>query len=469
MLLPILTAAVACVDPATYGAIPDDGQPDTAALQRAIDVAVDAGGKLCLPKGTFQVERTRELGSLMITRGPLEISGSGPQTVIRMTGDGARADWRAFEIRGARGVYFHDFTIDGLEAFNTREQTHLIEVAPGSADITIDHMTLGPMRRPDQAVGQGIGGDCIRLLGKPGAEVSDVLITNTRLFACDRSGVSLQRSLRRIVIAHSTIADTGDQEIDFEPTGKGTIEDVALLDLAIHRNPAAQGGWAIAIGGHGPYPARRVTLADCRIDGGGIRILDAVGVQILRNTIANGARKTPSIIVLRKAADIRIAHNRITRADPGAAAPVLAGSHLHGYAPRGVVFEHNDVHQAGAASVVNLHSVSGVVVRDNRVAYTAPAGSRHAPVVNVTAVLGDVAGVTVADNHVTGDTGAVLAINHGRHRLSFVDVRGNIAPLAARELECRGTPAAFAHVRVAGGARGCGAARPPVVPATRRP
>ncbi|MCW5800914.1 MAG: right-handed parallel beta-helix repeat-containing protein [Deltaproteobacteria bacterium] len=440
---------VACVDPADLGAVPDDDKPDTAAIQRAIDIATAEHKRVCLGRGVFLVERPprrgQEWGSLMIRSGPIEIAGAGPGTVIRMSGSGRREDWRAIQITGARGVYLHDFTIDGLGAFDTEEQTHLIEVVHGSSDVTINRMTLGPMRRPEQQVGAGIGGDCIRLLGRLGAEVSDVTIANSTLTACDRSGIALQRGLRRIVITHDVITGTGDQSIDFEPTGSGSIEDVIMIGLVIEHHPEAQGPDAIAIGGNGKFTTRRVVLADSKITGGSIRLLDVADVHLLRNRV-DGPRgsRAPTISLMRGTTGVRIAGNTLHRPATAPPGPVIAATHLAGRTTRELAIVDNTIEQATPSAVVRLTSASAVEVRRNRLAYRG--GDAAMPLINVSAVLGDVAGVSVAENEIAGEASAILVIGNRDHAIKRVDVRGNTAPLVPVSIRCSGRAVAFEQI-----------------------
>ncbi|HEU0030836.1 MAG TPA: right-handed parallel beta-helix repeat-containing protein [Kofleriaceae bacterium] len=446
MLLALLTAAASCIDPSTYGAVANDGKPDTDAIQKAIDAAAAKGGKVCLGKGVFHVEKVREFASLLISKGPVEIYGTGPETVLRMTGSGGHDDWRAIRILRTGGVYLHDFKIDGLDAYDTEEQTHLIEIAPESSDITIANMALGPMRKPGQPIGKGIGGDCIRILGKLGGEVEDVTIVNTKFVDCDRSGISLQRSLRRIVIANDTFERTGDQGIDFEPTGKGSIEDVVISRVTVKHDPTAQGSDAITIGGHGPYPARRITVVDSKIEGGGIRMIDAEDVVLLRNTIDYGARnKAPTINIMRRVANVRIAKNTITRPAGAEAGPVLAATHLAKHVPHGIAFEDNVVRQETPAIVVNMTSVGGVSVRRNKITYTG--ADRGMPIVNVVAVFADVEDVAVTDNEVTGDAGAIVSVKNAQHVIRRVEVGGNQAPKTPTSVECKGKPDGFDDIQ----------------------
>lgn len=436
MLIALLTAG-ACVDPATFGAKPDDGKSDTVAIQQAIDQAASRNEAVCLGKGVFLLEKSstrRQWGSLVI-HDAVEMYGVGPTTILRMSGSGGKNDWRAISIANVEGVALHDFTIDGLEAYDTEEQTHLLEIAPGSSNIDIRRMVFGPMRKPTDPVGGGIGGDCIRLLGKVGAEVTDVSITNSKFVACDRSGISLQRAVRRLLIARVSIVDTGDQAVDFEPTGKGDIQDIVMLELDVKHHPNAQGSDVIAIGGNRDDRARGVILADSKIDGGGIRMIDVENVQLLRNTIDFGARKKmPVISIMRRADDVVVANNSLRRpsgAQPGA---IIAATHLDKRIPRGVRFEHNKVVQETPAPIVNMNSVGSVVVRRNDIDYRG--GDPSIPIVTLTATAGDVDNLTFVDNTIVGGVRALVSLGARDHHIAKIDVRGNRAAATKFSIVC---------------------------------
>jgi hypothetical protein len=445
MLLALLAN---CISPAAYGAVPDDHVDDAPAFQRAIDQAIEAHAEVCVGPGVWTFARPAgRIGSVELTGGPIVIRGAGPQTVVRMSGPGHHRDWRAFRFRAARDVTIRDLTIDGLDATDTEEQTHLIELGPGTRDVVIAGVTLGPMRRPDQRIGQGIGGDCVRMLGEPGHEVRDVTIADARFVACDRSGIGFQRALRDITLVRDTITGTGDTSVDFEPTGRGEITDVAMVDLTIHHPPDAQGPWAVTIGGIGQDLASRVLVERSTLEGGGIGMLNVASVEIADNLITahpgSGAR--PTISVIRRGAAIRIVRNTIARpasADPGF---VIRAAHNNGAVPHDITIEDNTLAQATAYPVIGSVSVGGLVVRHNVIDYTA--GDPSVSIVQASAELADIAGLVVEDNDVRGAAGALLTASPRKdHTLSAVSLRGNRAGNLAA-LRCNGPAAGFAPVR----------------------
>jgi hypothetical protein len=445
MLLALLAS---CVSPTDYGAVPDDRGDDAPAFQRAIDHAIAEHAELCVPAGVWNLARTvGHVGSIeVLGTGPITIRGAGPRTVLRMSGPGHRREWGGLYVKNAHGVVIRDLTIDGLDATDTKEQTHLIELAAGTHDVVISQVTLGPMRRPDQKIGDGIGGDCLRLLGEVGHEVADVLVADTRFVDCDRSGVGIQRALRNIALVRDTISGTGDTSIDFEPTGRGTIEDVAMVDLTIHHPPEAQCAWAITLTGIGEDLARRLLVERSTLDGGGISMLNVAEVEIADNEITSHPRvgSKPTIQVIRRGTDIRLLRNNISRSATSEPGFVFRAEHNNGQIPRGITITDNTIDQATGHPVIGAISVSDVVVRHNVI--DVAAGAPGQPVVQASAVIADMSGVTVEDNEVRGAPGSLVAASaRGDHKLSTVAVRGNRAGGAA-PLRCDGPAGAFSAV-----------------------
>jgi hypothetical protein len=432
----MLLVLAACLNPVAFGAKPNDGVSDTAAIQATIDAAVASGDDVCLGDGVWELERTKGLGSLYVHTGPLTIRGTGPRSILRLLGDGKDSDWHAIHIRGpnAREIILRDFAIDSLGSYNTDEQTHLIEIGPGSRDVIVYNMTLGPMRRPDQRVGQGAGGDCIRLLGNPGKEVENVVITRSRFVDCDRSGIGIQRSVRNLVIARNVDTGTGDQPIDFEPTGQGSVEDVVMVDLEIRRTMTAQGAWAVTIGGTRKDLASRIVLTRSKLEGGGILILNARDVDILDNQITHGPGGRPTIHIIRNVERVRLANNRITRPRTSPAGNLINLSEHSSHAPRSIAIVNNELRQETAGFVVDSSSVRDLRICRNQIHYTG--GDPTLSIVRSRAMRGDIDGVTVEANTIDGAAASVLWVGNPQHRTSKVRVDRNRAPQIPTMLRC---------------------------------
>ena len=66
--LPVSNPMAECTDPASFGAVPDDGLGDSAAIQQALD-SVPVGGVVCLGRGTFDIETPLTLSRRLTLQG----------------------------------------------------------------------------------------------------------------------------------------------------------------------------------------------------------------------------------------------------------------------------------------------------------------------------------------------------------------------------------------------------------------
>lgn len=437
MLLPLL---VACVNPVSHGANASDGKPDNAAITAAVEQAQKKQLDVCLDAGIWDlgppIRRGKRIGSVVVSGGPVTIRGVGDRTVLRLTGDGNKRDWRGIQLLDAHEVRISDLSFDGLGATNTEEQTHLIEIGPGSKDIALLRVTLGPMRQPHQKAGQGIGGDCLRLLGSSDNRVEDVLVADSRMIDCDRSGVAFQRALRGIVIVRTTITGAGDSGIDFEPTGRGAIENVAIVRVAIKKPPDSQGEIAMSIVGNADW-ASRIVVADSTIEGGGIFLKNVHDVTLIRNEIDHGPRATsPTINLIRRGRDLRIVRNKIRRPIGAKPNPLIRASDNKGFRPHGIQVIDNELDQESSAPVIGSVSVSGMAVRQNRIKYTGTDDT--VAIVLAQAVVGELDNIVVADNSIVGKAAAVLVVQSRDNNVGKIAVRDNAANQIDSSVRCNG-------------------------------
>lgn len=225
----------------TVGEAGENTTTNRTALQAAADAAAAVGGgTVYVPEGIYDLALDPAVTStdeacLFDDSGPnvhtrITVMGSGPGSVLRMeAGDYAgKGDWYMFKVDdGASQIVFKDITLDGnrTNLTNANEQTHILQITNG-----------------DEVVCQNVWfkssfGDCIRLLGT-GAGTADAAVTdsqlikNVRVVNCqfsdwNRSGIVFQRACQRIIVQACTFLNTfvtGDQAIDFEPTGFGGDE-----------------------------------------------------------------------------------------------------------------------------------------------------------------------------------------------------------------------------------------------------
>jgi Right handed beta helix region len=432
MLLAV-AAVAACIDPAAFGAVPDDNKPDTDAIQQAIEAAEAVQGEVCLGKGTFELD-PRRLSSLWIRKGSITFRGAGDKTILEMSGDSKRATWFGLFLNGAAHVVLRDFTMKATRTRNTQEQTHLIQIGPGASDVQLDRLRLGPMRRNDQKVGDGAGGDCVRLLGEQDQMVEDVTISDSDFIGCDRSGITVQRGVRRLVVASDSFSGIGDTPIDFEPTATVPIEDVSFVHLAITRSDQAQGAWAMTIAGFGmTNPTQHVVVADCDLIGGGIGLLNTQDVVISDNRIKHGTGVGDTIHIMRAVDGLLIQDNTIVRPATAPAAPLIGLTHNNGGIPTHVRVIHNELRQETDAAVIDDTSASSFAVRDNHIVY---AGHQPMYAIDVHAIAAQIDDVELTGNKIEGPVRAVVRLVASRAGLGRVSLAHNRSDHPAVSVEC---------------------------------
>lgn len=425
-----------CVSPLTHGAVPGDGVGDEAAIAAAIVDARATDRPVCFPAGVFELARPARWASLVIEGGPpVTLRGAGPATILRMTGDGRQGDWRGIELRGgARGITFEDLAIDSLGSHNTEEQTHLVQLSPGVSRVTFRRVQFGPMREPGQPIGAGAGGDCLRLVGERDAMIEDVVVSRSTFLDCDRSGISLQRGLRRIAITRSLFRGTGDSPIDFEPTAPGAIEDVAMIGLRIQRDPAAQGSWGIAIGGYSDDVATRITVANSVLEGGGVGMLNVGDVVLAANDIRHGSGAGPTISVRRRAHRVLVEGNEIVRPRGAPPAALFEAQHNNGFAPTELVIAANQLRQETSAPVVSSTSVARLEVSANRIQYAGDDPGQF--VIDTHAVAADAGRLGVVENRILGAARATLRLDARNRSVEGVELRGNVSEAVGESVTC---------------------------------
>lgn len=316
-----------CTKAATFGAVPDDGLDDRAALQAAIDAAQSGPHCLDLAAGTFHVTRRPDPGAVNIpslrVTGTVALRGAGEHpggTVLAMLGSGilpggtTPADWRLLDIAaGATGVLVSGLAFDGSQRVNTGEQTHLVQLTGPTTGVVIEHVRF---RLPP--LGGSTGGDCVRLLGTPVDWVRDTTIRDTVGEDCDRSFVGVQRGVDGLVVERSETVKVGDQAIDFEPTGGEAfnctpiVKNVLMRNLVLRRD--ATRGTTVAIGGNGCAVADTVTLTDSIIEDGPVFIVDAhnVTLQRLRLRSPDGTA-APALHAIKRIVNLRVLDSTIER------------------------------------------------------------------------------------------------------------------------------------------------------------
>jgi hypothetical protein len=225
--------------------VPNDGIDDRAPIQAAIDAAVDAGGgTVCLPSGRWTLTRapagSYDRFAALSTHGAhVDITGTGPGTVLEMVGDQGAATTSVISLDpGAHDITIERLTIDTSGMTNTDEQTHAIAIGSGvcatsngTCSMPVADVTMRDVRFEHPTVAGSRKGDCIRLFGNTAStRVERVTIVGSSFTSCARSGIAVQRNVFSLAVLGNHFGEKiGDTAFDSEPTGGEGDDGLRLI------------------------------------------------------------------------------------------------------------------------------------------------------------------------------------------------------------------------------------------------
>jgi hypothetical protein len=407
-----------------FGAVGDGATDDRPAIQAAIDDARDAGkAGIFLPAATYRVSRATEPGdrfSLDLRDvHDFTVAGEGPGSVVKLVDTTARTgDWHVFILQGqARRVLFTDLVIDGNRTGLTEpnEQSHGIEVEPGTEDLVITRCIL-----------RDCFGDGVRLLGTPDANVRRVRIDNCLFHANKRSGLGVQRALEQILVIGCLFeATVSDQSIDFEPSGADGPTEITIDGCIIrhtNRSPAVT-----LTGIQGSDPAVRVKFSNNVVTGGPVFCVDVAQLTVQNNTIvvpADITRNRIPLQVQRGGDSLVLSGNLLINQSAETQAALSLGEVNQRQVSRALVS--GNLCRTVAGSGIQLLSSDDVAVEGNMLVAEGPC----AVGVLVRSEASDVDRVAVRDNDITvNDTGrwrvGVQVAASDPHHVGDVSIVGN--------------------------------------------
>ena len=216
----------ACSSPRSFGAIPDDGADDRAALQAALNAC--AGATLTLEAGRYDVitpPAPRPYAMLTLPAG-LTLQGAGVSSVIAFSGDNSGGDWRGIQL-GNHTLIQHLKLISDFTPGTTNEQTHIIRGDGPLTDVTVTDVVINHPAHTSKS------GDCIQFVGYPPSDTSpDKRIWNANVHhvtfeRCDRSGIAVHSGLHGTLVGghfttrfnNNLFVGISDQDIDGEGSG----------------------------------------------------------------------------------------------------------------------------------------------------------------------------------------------------------------------------------------------------------
>lgn len=350
------------------------------AIQAAIDACIAAGGgEIYAPAGwDIPLNKTttpgESYGVLVNTTVPIVFNMEG--VTLRFTRATGAGDFYGVMVRGGP-VSFIGVTFSQRGMSVVLEQQHMVQVGRGSGTLLTDGAQRTKFHRCTFI--DGVGGDGIRLLGNgyADARVVDTSIDDCDFIDCDRSGVSFQRGVERTCIDMSRFVGTGDQDIDFEPTGTGGLGQLAIDKCSFRRTAVTKG--CMTLTGQGePDENKYSVVSDCTFIGGIVSGRKLRNLRFVNNTIEfdralSGA--DPVLGFTSLADDVLIEGNTIIR---GASAPdgdVVEIAYDLPNLPRNAKVHNNNIVQRRTGHGIKLDSTPDASIVGNDITLDFPVGT----------------------------------------------------------------------------------------------
>jgi hypothetical protein len=349
---------VTCPSPRSFGAIPNDGIDDRAALQAALDSGCSP---IVLEAGVYNVHTPPPPRTLAILtmRGATEIVGAGDATLIVFSGDAGQRDWHGIAL--GNHAIIHRLKLDTANLVNTEQQTHAIQgtgplTGPLVENVTFNHPIRGLP-----------GGDCIQLVGRADGLITNPIIRNNNFAACDRSSIGMHSGVHGGQISNNSFPDTGDQDIDGE--GTGDLDGVEIgpgNSFAV--GPHAHSSLALHLDG-----ARNMHIHDNTFNGRGLLLFNCSQCEVDHDTITQVMPGSTALQIEKDSAGVQVHDEHIRRAaSAGAGSALRVVPHGSG-TPRTVAVTSSQIIQETAGSVVEAFGIVGLQFVDNVFTYSGPA------------------------------------------------------------------------------------------------
>lgn len=348
-----LPYAASCLPVAHYGAIPDDGRDDRAALQAALD---DGCLDLRNAPGRYDVMTPPMPRSIWVLRAPdnAQIVGSGDDSVIAFSGDAGRDDW--WGIRLASRAHVHHVRFDGDGLRNTTEHAPLLFWVGPVDGVTIERTSFRyPVRAGEKR------GDCIQGVGyAPDKLSTNITIEHNEFLSCGRSSYAWHSGLRNLKYRYNNHIDISDQ-LDGE--GRGNEPHALIADSEIAYNKfqtgkSAEGNLAIQI-----VRGVRLEIHHNELNGRGIDLADVSDSELHHNevTLTMAEGDWPAIMIRKGSTSLKIHDETYTRVADGG--PVLSIEN-RGTGPRDISIVDTTITQLATWHAVRLAGASEVTFSD---------------------------------------------------------------------------------------------------------
>jgi len=336
------TARAECADPVMFGAVPNDGVDDAPEIREALA----ATGEVCLGPGVWDLGYAYSSGSVTVGPGQI-VRGTGPATVLRMSGDAHAGTWFGVTVQG--GVLSDLAVTQSITNPDPAGQNHLVRVNQSDGS-RLERLALGP--------GSVGGGDCIQLLGNT-ADITGLVISDVVALGCERSAIAIQHGVASGVVTGVVLNARTGSEIDYEPTSPGPTILAWSGAVLLHTSSAR----ALTMSDSGG--TNRSTFVGMMILGGNVQAVRASGVTFTGNVIVGSSSSATSTLeVIRDSVGLRVFGNLIVR-PAGVAGTALRVVCNQGLCPSRALLADNVIEQSTAGFAIETDGLQMSTIRGN--------------------------------------------------------------------------------------------------------
>jgi hypothetical protein len=416
-----LTGSLGCADVTAFGATPDDGTDDRAAIQAAIDAALASGppasctgGRcsraVCFPAGSFHIDRhpsPTEHASIRIENTTdLSFFGVGPSSMLVMQTAGSTGHctsqtslvgaWFGFHfLNGVRGIRFRDLTMKAglIDVFN--EQTIFVLLGKEVVAAGVDDVSFQNVHFEDSC------GDALYMIGGPGATAtSDVRVLDSRFVGSLRRNIVAKTGVNRAQYIGNYF-ESHSHAINYDIT-PGVSAGAIVADNLFVKTSSVSGAAHLAF-----IATRDLVVRNNVLIHGGIAGVNLSGKTTIANNIVIGSPnitfQDPDLLFKKNIVDLHVTGNLLARTS-SAPGPVLSVAYQD-TAPKSASIRNNAIIQSTDSTAIHLHAVKAVEVIDNSIDFTRPGTAVNSQGVYLDSVATRVDHILVSGNRINAGAG----------------------------------------------------------------
>lgn len=397
-----------CGTPRSFGAIPDDGADDRAAIQNAIDSCV--GGVVKLERGKYNVvtpyPRPAGVYAMLVSKTGTTLEGQGESTIIEFSGNNGGKDWRGFQLSSS-SEYRRFRMTSNFDSGTTVEQTHLMRADGPLRGIHISHLSCNHPAHGAKS------GDCIQLVGYPPSDdgsndkrIWDIEIDHIVFEHSDRSGIAMHSGVHGTQRSDghystrfhdNTFLDISDQSIDGE--GSGDIDTVEIDHNMFVVPSNLESAVAVQI-----QNSSKIHLHDNVLNGRGIDLYGCDNCLLSHNSCTQQIPGAPCVLLRKISRDVLFSDEKYTREVSAGDGPVIVIEQKL-TAPERVTIANSSIIQHSDGAAMHTSGIVGLNVLDTNVLYDGTAFSSGINRIDAFIMAGSGASVTPScrDNGVPSD------------------------------------------------------------------